>query len=135
MKLKLLNYKVTDLVFNTSGGLASEGGIDDELNMKVGQSYSASNDRLFVVGFKVAVKQKDYSVHMEMRFSFEADAVITDEFKRSTFPTVNAPAIAFPYLRSFLSILTMQAGFRPVMLPSVNFVELARKPVDGENEV
>lgn len=134
MKLKLLNYKVTDLVFNTSGGFAPEGVADDELSMKVGQSYSASNDRLFVVGFKVAVRQKDYSIHMEMRFSFEADATITDEFKRSTFPTVNAPAIAFPYLRSFLSIFTMQAGFQPVMLPSVNFVEFARKSEGSKGE-
>ena len=44
-------------------------------------------------------------------------------------PAINAPAIAFPYLRSFLSILTMQAGYPPVMIPSVNFVEFAKRAV------
>lgn len=127
MKLKLLNYRVTDLAFSASGGSAADGAFGDDVSFKVGQSYSASNDHLFVVGFKVAVRQRDYSVRLEMRFSFEADEAITDDFKSSTFPTVNAPAIAFPYLRSFLSILTMQAGYQPIMLPSVNFVEIVRK--------
>lgn len=53
------------------------------------------------------------------------DDIITDKFKNGSFPAINAPAIAFPYLRSFLSIITMLSGYPPVMLPSVNFVEFA----------
>ena len=62
-----------------------------------------------------------------MRFFFETDSPITEDFKKSSFPLINAPAIAFPYLRSFLSVLTMQAGYSPIMLPSINFVEFAKK--------
>ena len=50
---------------------------------------------------------------------------ITEDFKLSSFPKINAPAIAFPYLRAFVSNLTLQSGLEPVILPSINFVQLA----------
>ena len=61
-----------------------------------------------------------------MLFTFGLDEDITEEFKVSDFPKINAPAIAFPYLRAFISNVTLQSGFNPVMLPSINFVEFAK---------
>ena len=40
---------------------------------------------------------------------------------------MNAPAITRLYKPSHVSNLTLQSGFPPAMLPSVNFVELAKK--------
>ena len=58
---------------------------------------------------------------------FRLDEEITEEFKLSDFPKINAPAIAFPYLRALVSNITLQSGFDPVMLPSINFVKLAEE--------
>ncbi|WP_222708016.1 protein-export chaperone SecB [Algibacter pacificus] len=58
---------------------------------------------------------------------FKLDKDISEEFKLSDFPKINAPAIAFPYLRAYISNLTLQSGFEPVMLPSINFVNLAKE--------
>ena len=59
-----------------------------------------------------------------MLFLFQVDQIVDEEFKQSDFIKVNAPAIAFPYVRSYISNLTLQSGFAPIILPSVNFVTL-----------
>ena len=126
MKLKLLDYRVVNLNLESIEQDSSLTQQSHELDLQVGQFYPEDKDNIFGVGFRVAFKQDGYALKVEMRFFFETDDIITDEFKNSSFPVINAPAIAFPYLRSFLSIITMQSGYPPVMLPSINFVEFAK---------
>ena len=90
-----------------------------------GNGLSESDERVFFVGFKVVLNDSKFNLRLEMHFSFETDEPLTDEFVNSPFLKVNAPAIAFPYLRSYISNLTMQSGFGTVILPSVNFVKIA----------
>lgn len=40
--------------------------------------------------------------------------------------TINCPAILFPYIRETVADLTRRAGFSPLHLAPVNFVELAK---------
>lgn len=54
---------------------------------------------------------------------FETAEEITEEFKNSHFPKVNAAAVAYPYLRAFVSQFTALAGFEPHTLPIRNFVK------------
>lgn len=127
MKLKLLDYKIVNLNIETAVQDSSLSQLSNELDLQVGQFYPEDRNNIFGIGFKVSFKQDGYSLHAEMRFFFETDEVISEEFKNGPFPVVNAPAIAFPYLRSYLSIITLQSGYPPVMLPSINFVEFAKK--------
>lgn len=129
MKLRLLDYRAVSLNINIVEADSALKAHDDALDLQVGQFYPEDKDNIFGVGFRVSLKQDEYTLDAEMRFFFETDEAITDEFKKSAFPSVNAPAIAFPYLRSYLSIVTMQSGFAPLMLPSINFVEFARNAV------
>lgn len=126
MKLKLLDYRVVNLNLETLEQDSSLAQQSNELDLQVGQFYPEDKNNIFGIGFRVSFRQDGYSLKVEMRFFFETDDVITEEFKNSSFPIINAPAIAFPYLRSFLSIITMQSGYPPVMLPSINFVEFAK---------
>lgn len=132
MKIKLLDYRVVYLCLQAS---ERDGQLDmasNDLSLEVGQLYPDDEKNIFGIGFKVSFRQEGFKVKAEMRFFFETDSVITDDFKNGPFPAINAPAIAFPYLRSFLSILTMQAGYAPVMIPSVNFVEFAKRAVKND---
>ncbi len=131
MKIKLLDYKVVDLSFQASENAMKMEAAKNDLSLEVGQFYPDDENQIFGVGFKVEFCQEGYALRVEMRFFFETDSIITDDFKNGPFPAINAPAIAFPYLRSFLSILTMQAGYPPVMIPSVNFVEFAKRAVEN----
>ena len=126
MKLKLQDYRVVSLNLESIEQDSSLTQQSNELDLQVGQFYPEDKNNIFGVGFRVSFKQDGYALKVEMRFFFETDDIITEEFKNSSFPIINAPAIAFPYLRSFLSIITMQSGYPPVMLPSINFVEFAK---------
>ena len=43
------------------------------------------------------------------------------------FAKINAPAIIFPFVREHLANLSMKAGIQPVVIPPVNFIELAKQ--------
>lgn len=100
---------------------------ENSFDLEAGNYFSeekASNG--FGVVFNLKISDKAFDLSVKAAFDFEVtDDVITEEFKLSAFPRVNAPAIAFPYLRAFVSNLTLQSGLAPVVLPSINFVELA----------
>ncbi len=66
---------------------------------------------------------------------FETAEAITEEFKNSHFPKVNAAAVAYPYLRAFVSQFTALAGFEPQTLPIRNFVKTtATTPAEPKPE-
>lgn len=44
--------------------------------------------------------------------------------------TINCPAILFPYIRETIADLTRRAGFPPLHLVPVNFIELAKNMSD-----
>ncbi|GAB3327761.1 hypothetical protein GCM10027299_28830 [Larkinella ripae] len=39
--------------------------------------------------------------------------------------TENAPAIAYPYIRAYISTLTAQSGIKPIILPTLNLHNMA----------
>jgi preprotein translocase subunit SecB len=85
-------------------------------------------DNFFCVIFKTEIHTDEgMCVELEYESRFNTNLSVDEEFKSSSFPYVNAPAIAYPYLRAFISNLTLNAGFAPVMLPSLNFVAMKDK--------
>ncbi|MPM64490.1 Protein-export protein SecB [bioreactor metagenome] len=58
---------------------------------------------------------------------FNADSDIDEDFQNSDFIKINAPAIAYPYLRSFITLLMMNSGYSNVYLPTINFVEMDKE--------
>lgn len=127
MRIQLKNWKISNLNF----ALLNEKIKRDEssFDLETGNYFSEEKDsNVFGVEFKITINDKLFDLAVEALFYFELlDDKITDEFKLSSFPKVNAPAIAFPYLRAFISTLTLQSGLEAVILPSINFVQLANK--------
>ncbi|MFK2635956.1 protein-export chaperone SecB [Bacteroides fragilis] len=99
----------------------------NSFNLSMGHFFSEENSKEFGIGFRINIKDEEFNILMEMVFLFELDEDVDEKFKQSDFLTINAPAIAFPYVRSYISNLTLQSGFSPIILPSVNFVKLAKK--------
>lgn len=99
----------------------------NSFNLSMGHFFSEENSKEFGIGFRINIKDEEFNILMEMVFLFELDKDVDEKFKQSDFLTINAPAIAFPYVRSYISNLTLQSGFSPIILPSVNFVKLAKK--------
>jgi len=126
MKLQLKDWKVIESKLKNAEE-KSRKEEDNSFGIKNGVHFPEDSDRVFIVNMDVDVTDEEFDMSIEALFVFEVSEPITEEFKMSAFPTVNAPAIAFPYMRSFVSTMTLQAGYRPVILPSINFVELAKR--------
>lgn len=128
MKLQLLNTKVEKLeLFDID--------IDDntscEPSFKYGNAYTEVPANTFKVIFEMAIELEEGKLlNITYSSEFEADEIIDDEFKASPFPAVNAPAIAYPFLRSFIGTMLLNAGYEPVLLPSINFQAI----YNGESE-
>lgn len=122
MNIQLKSWEVKSLSLETINDNREK---KQTFRFSCGNGLSESDEKEFFVGFRVALSDPKFTLRMEMHFSFETDERLTEEFSNSPFLKINAPAIAFPYLRSFISTLTMQSGFGAVVLPSVNFVKIA----------
>ncbi len=123
MNIQLTNWQVKNLTFSIIENV--EAG-DKHFDLEIANYFLENKDDEFVIAIKIHVIDVMFDLTVESLFTFRLDDKITEDFKLSDFPKINAPAIAFPYLRAFISNLTLQAGVPPVILPSINFVELAK---------
>ena len=124
MRIQLKGWRVKDLVLTAKQDGASSESNENKFQLSFGHALSQGNPREFVVGFKIGLNEAAFSLAVEMVFVFETDSEIDEGFKDSPFMKINAPAIAFPYIRAYISNLTLQSGYDSVILPSVNFVSL-----------
>ena len=123
MKIQLKGWKVKDLSFKMNekpSGVSKR----NSFSLSVGRSFPEDKGSEFGIGFIINIEDAEFEIKLEMLFFFQVDQVVDDTFKQSDFIKINAPAIAFPYVRSYISNLTLQSGFEPIILPSVNFVKL-----------
>lgn len=108
----------------------------DDFDLSFETGFLADNPRMFIIKFNVSIYSSvGYELYVEYIAFFEADEDITEEFHSSNFVTINAPAIAYPFLRSFISTITLNAGYDAVLIPTINFQALAqeRKKISQEN--
>lgn len=128
MTIQLDKWKVQNCSFTALSG--DEIREDNSFDLKTGHFFPDADDRVFGIGFEVEIKDKEFDLFVEAIYMFKVDESINEEFKLSNFPRINAPAIAFPFLRAYISNLTLQSGYDPVVLPSINFVQLAEERED-----
>jgi len=113
-------YKINNVIF-----IADEKADDSnrEIEVQLGIDPCIINEKEFSVTFKLVVTDELNKLSIEMSaiaFFATADSIVED-FKDSNFVRINAPAIVFPYLRAYISNLTVGAGFSPIVLPTLNF--------------
>ena len=132
MKIQLKNWKIANLSMSLLDERTKRD--NDSFDLESGNFFSDNkDDNTFGVAFKLNINDRSFDLIIEAFFNFEKEKEkMTEDFKLSSFPKINAPAIAFPYLSAFVSNLTLQSGLEPVILPSINFVQLANN--DSSNK-
>lgn len=104
---------------------------DGDFNFSYSQGYDSNKSHEFLIRFESIIGLDD-GVKLDITFDaeFECDEEVSDVFKESHFPKVNAPAIAFPYLRAFVSNLSLNSGYDTIILPAINFQALDKKKTE-----
>jgi preprotein translocase subunit SecB len=122
MKIALSNSKVLELTLvvdnDTTEGYQNQFAFDFDIK------YDDALDNVFYIIFDIKIEHpKDFKLSAKYVSVFKTSEKIDAEFKNSEFTTINAPAIAFPFLRSFVATITLNSGFTPAILPSINFID------------
>lgn len=127
--IKLLKVKFPEFKVNSSDFLTDKQTEEVQMNLEYATAFPAINDNTFIIKFTLNLNSKtnDFNAIFKMVALFQVNGDVDEEFKKSDFVQLNAPAIAFPYLRSFITTVTTNAGFMPVILPSINISKNANK--------
>lgn len=121
MNITLLNSQIENLsLFKSDENL-------EHMEFSVNTAFSTDEADNFRVVFHIKLKINDeYFLEVRHLSYFKADSDIKEEDRESPFFSINAPAIAYPFLRAYISNLMLNSGFEPIMLPTINFVSLVK---------
>lgn len=134
MGIKFLDYRILKLAFTPSNCLIDylyEIGDNGDIDLPLSFSpiFLEDEENIFFVHFALKVSKIDndqdlgeFEVEFAARFS--NDEGITEKFKSSHFPKVNAPAIAYPFLRASVNNFFTSSGYSSVLLPTYNFTKV-----------
>ena len=90
--------------------------------------FPLEDNHVFSIAFNaILVHSQQYELKIKYVATFKTSEPIDDAFKTSPLAQINAPAIAFPFLRAFVSTITINSGFEPSVLPSINFINFKAK--------
>lgn len=122
MQLKLVKTLVKSLEFNQID-------VDDDSENKLNFSLSASWDKEVPSSFNVLFDfelfdDSGYKLNLKYEGVFETSADVDDSFMSSQWPQVNGAAILYPFMRAFVSTVTVNSGFDAAIIPSVNFQKM-----------
>lgn len=82
------------------------------------------------------IKNQEDTINIEIDivafFSFD-NKIERDQLNKMFF--INAPAIVFPYLRSYITTLTVLSGIDPVILPTLNLSGIGKELEQNTTEV
>lgn len=91
-----------------------------ELGVQVEPTFKSREDGTFEILLETTVTDENETVYVNVkgRAIFFAKFENIDTFKK------NMIAIMFPYIRSYISIITTQPGMDPIVLPAMNIVAM-----------
>ncbi len=126
MNIKLIRTHVDELSL-----LKNEGKMES-IEFSFSTAFSEKQKNSFLIIFNLKLRINDESILTVSYFSeFEADQDIGFDDQESKFFSINAPAIAYPFLRAYIANFTLSSGFDPVMLPTINFVNHEKSRVNS----
>ncbi len=120
ISFKFINFLVKEshIVLNEQG----EFKISVDFNPK-GYVFKSLNQFHLELNIEVKEETNKFNIKLSTIAIFEFDSDI-ENYSSSLF-IVNAPAIAFPYLRAYITNLTAQSGLFTITLPTFNLVGLS----------
>lgn len=118
-RIRSLNFRIKD-----SGGKEE---IAISFNISSSSHYDYKKKQIITkIGVSIDQVEMPFILDIEYQGLFRLNKSIAKK-EIEPFAKINCPAILFPFLRECIADLTRRAGFPPLMLPAINFVELVKK--------
>lgn len=130
MNMKFLNFALTKVNFFLNREFKPETTNKEVVispDIAINHEYKETEKQLVVLlGIRQITGDIPYYFEIEAASVFQFDETPEEKLLKQ-FATVNCPAIIFPYLRETIADLTRRAGFNPLHLNPVNFIQLAKE--------
>jgi preprotein translocase subunit SecB len=124
--IRLANIQVSEVKLKSSGSFDKS--LTDAVSMELKYviKFIEKDDNSFIIEFKTVLINEEASFKMKATLLalFKTELPIDEEFINSPFVQMNAPAIALPFLRSFISTISVNAGYNPIIIPSINLTKI-----------
>ncbi|HCO28084.1 MAG TPA: preprotein translocase subunit SecB [Lachnospiraceae bacterium] len=91
-----------------------------ELGVQVEHNLTKIDEDRYEVILLTTVSDKDEKVYVNVK----GRAIFSTEQENMNILEKNTIAIIFPYIRSYISIITTQPGMEPIVLPAMNIVAM-----------
>lgn len=115
LRVRELNYKFDSTVDKSTNEII--------VNAHFSPIFNPKYPKTFYLRFEVSfsTKSDEISLHLVAFANFILDNDYDDTFMNSDYIRFQAAEIAFPYIKTFLAILTQTAGFNPIIIPDISF--------------
>lgn len=121
--LRLSDFYITKISFTAPDPSANfDRAISFDMEHTFRFDLKEDNQKFFIV-FNLVVfnEPKDFELNFEAIAAFNTATPIDESFFESEIVQVNSPAIAFPFVRSFVTTLISNSGYQSIYLPSIIF--------------
>lgn len=121
--LKFINFEIVKVLFDKSDAILKDGEFD--VNIQHQTQINDENKQLFRTVFILNIKGKEnpFSLQVQALGNFEIQGEIPEEIK-ANYLKISAPSILYPYVRAFISNLTLQTGMPAITIPPMNFATM-----------
>lgn len=99
---------------------------DQEINIEITPS-GIKEGNLFKLTLDTKVKNESGTLNINVVMIGEFEFKDISEEKLGAYFVLNAPAIMFPYIRSYISTLSSLSGIPTIILPTLNMTSLAKE--------
>ena len=133
-KIRLESSRIRSLTFKMKEGRPEKEKVRIEYEMSYGHDYDYKEKRISsLVKISTGKNQLPFFLDIEYEGIFRLDKRVAKK-KIMPFMEINCPAILFPFIRECIADITRRAGFNPLLLPAVNFVEIAHRHKEGKRK-
>lgn len=125
-KLRFKDYYVTKLNY----GLNED--FDDanvKLKIEIKPEFKLEDENIILVELKCNLfeKSKEYPFYLDVSIVGEFEFFDSTEIEIENYKKVNTVSILFPYVRAIISNITTLMNVNPVILPTINVINLIEK--------
>jgi len=125
-QMSFKGIRILSLNFSTNPNFNKSGKISMNMDMTINHSVEEGNVLALSMNISLGGNEFPFSLDIESegKFSFKE---IPEEKLLNNLANINCPAIMFPYLRETIADITRRAGFPPLHLQPINFINLNKK--------
>ncbi len=129
--LSFINFEITKVIFDRSDDIVKDG--EFEVNIQHITQINNENENLFRTVFIINItgQNNSFSLQVQAMGNFEILGKIPKNVK-DNYLNISSPSIIYPYVRAYISNITLQSGMNPITIPPMNF---AANPDKGKKEI